>query len=110
LFSEDAGPAAPAAVTAGPTLRLRLLVAYHGAGFHGFALQPGLPTVGGALARALERYLRHTVELTCAGRTDAGVHAWGQGGSSDVRADVDLAGLLRAINRALRPEVVVRAA
>ena len=37
-------------------------------------------TVGGALTAALERYLRHTVELTCAGRTDAGVHAWGQVG------------------------------
>jgi tRNA pseudouridine38-40 synthase len=66
--------------------------------------------VGGALAHALERYLRHTVELTCAGRTDAGVHAWGQVVSCDVRADVELAGLQRALNRALRPEVVVRAA
>ena len=110
LFSEDAGPAAPAAVTAGPTMRMRLLVAYDGAGFHGFALQPGLRTVGGALAGALERYLRHTVELTCAGRTDAGVHAWGQVVSFDARADVDPRALQRAVNRALRPQVVVRAA
>jgi tRNA pseudouridine38-40 synthase len=91
-------------------VRLRLLVAYHGAGFHGFALQPGLPTVGGALAGALERHLRHTVELTCAGRTDAGVHAWGQVVSFDARAGVDVAGLQRAVNRALRPQVVVREA
>jgi tRNA pseudouridine38-40 synthase len=91
-------------------VRLRLLVAYHGAGFHGFALQAGVPTVGGALAAALERYLRHTVELTCAGRTDAGVHAWGQVVSLDARADLDVAALQRAVNRALRPRVVVRAA
>jgi tRNA pseudouridine38-40 synthase len=91
-------------------VRLRLVVAYHGEGFHGFALQPGRPTVGGALAGALERALRHTVELTCAGRTDAGVHAWGQVVSFDARADVDPAGLQRAVNRALRPRVVVRAA
>lgn len=97
-------------MTAGPTVRVRLLVAYHGAGFHGFALQPGVPTVGGALARALERYLRHTVELTCAGRTDAGVHAWGQVVSFDARSDVDVAGMARAVNRALRPRVVVRSA
>jgi tRNA pseudouridine38-40 synthase len=109
LFSEDAGPTAPAAVTAGPTERLRMLVAYHGAGFHGFALQPGVRTVGGALAGVLERHLRHTVELTCAGRTDAGVHAWGQVVSFDARADVDVAALQRAVNRALRPSVVVRA-
>ena len=97
-------------MTARPTIRLRLLVAYHGAGFHGFALQPGVRTVGGALAGALERHLRHTVELTCAGRTDAGVHAWGQVVSFDARADVDVVALQRAVNRTLRPTVVVRAA
>jgi tRNA pseudouridine38-40 synthase len=95
-------------VTAGPTVRLRLLVAYDGLGYHGFALQPGVATIGGALAGALERYLRHTVELTCAGRTDAGVHAWGQVVSLDVRAGVDPVALQRALNRTLRPQVVVR--
>ncbi len=110
LFSEDAGPDAPAAVCAGPTVRLRLLVAYNGGGFHGFALQPGQPTVARALAGALERHLRHTVELTCAGRTDSGVHAWGQVVSFDARADLDVRALQRAINRALRPQVVVREA
>jgi tRNA pseudouridine38-40 synthase len=86
-----------------------MLLAYHGGGFHGFALQPGVPTVGGALAGALERHLRHTVELTCAGRTDTGVHAWGQVVSFEARADVDTAALQRATNRALHPSVVVRA-
>jgi tRNA pseudouridine38-40 synthase len=89
---------------------LRLLVAYDGGGFHGFALQPGVATVGGALAGALERYLRHTVELTCAGRTDTGVHAWGQVVSFDARADADPAALQRALNRTLRPAIVVREA
>jgi tRNA pseudouridine38-40 synthase len=85
-------------------------VAYDGSGYRGFALQPGVPTVAGALAAALERYLRHTVELTCAGRTDAGVHAWGQVVSFDARADVNLARLQHALNRTLRPAIVVRAA
>ena len=110
LFSDQAGPDAPAAVTAGPVLRVRLLVAYLGAGFRGFAAQPGQRTVAGVLAGALERHLRHTVEITCAGRTDAGVHAWGQVVSFDARADVDLQALQRSVNRALRPEVAVRAA
>lgn len=110
LFSLDAGPEAPKAVTPAETVRLRLLVAYAGGGFHGFALQPGQPTVGGALSHALERHLRHTVELVCAGRTDAGVHAWGQVVTFDARADVDLPALQRAANKAVRPAVVVRAA
>jgi tRNA pseudouridine38-40 synthase len=66
--------------------------------------------VGGALAGALERHLRHTVELTCAGRTDSGVHAWGQVVSFDARADADPAMLQRSVNRALRPQIVVRKA
>lgn len=86
------------------------MVAYDGRGYHGFAIQPGVATVAGALAGALERYLRHTVELTCAGRTDAGVHAWGQVVSFDARADAEPGALQRALNRALRPGIVVREA
>lgn len=97
-------------MSTGPTKRMRLLVAYDGSRFRGFALQPGLPTVGGALVAALERYLRHTVEITCAGRTDAGVHAWGQVVSFNARADVDPIRMQRAVNRAVRPSIVVREA
>lgn len=85
-----------------------MLVAYDGSGFHGFALQPGVPTVGGAISAALERALRHTVELTCAGRTDAGVHAWGQVVTFEARADADPVALQRSLNRALKPSIVVR--
>lgn len=55
------------------TLVVRL--GYRGAGFAGFAEQPSQRTVAGELRRALEITLRREVELTCAGRTDAGVHA-----------------------------------
>jgi tRNA pseudouridine38-40 synthase len=108
LFGAEAGPAAQAAVYDGPTVRYRLRLAYLGGGFHGFAAQPGQVTVAGVLGAALERSLRHTVELTCAGRTDTGVHAWGQVVSFSARADADVAAVLRSVNRALRPTVVVR--
>ena len=58
------------------TLVLRL--GYRGAEFSGFAAQPGRRTVAGEVVRALETLLRRPVELTCAGRTDAGVHALAQ--------------------------------
>jgi tRNA pseudouridine38-40 synthase len=67
-------------------------------------------TVGGALAGAIERALRHTVELTCAGRTDTGVHAWGQVVTFDAHAGVNPAVLLRSLNKALKPAIVVRSA
>jgi tRNA pseudouridine38-40 synthase len=91
-------------------LRLRLVVAYDGAGFRGFAAQPGQRTVAGELVRALTTALRQTVELTCAGRTDAGVHAAGQVVHIDVRGEVDGAGLLKAVNAMLGPAVVVLSA
>jgi tRNA pseudouridine38-40 synthase len=87
-----------------------LLVAYLGAPYHGFALQAGTYTVASALGAALERVLRHPVELTCAGRTDAGVHAWGQVVTLDVKADADLARLQRSVNKMLAPTIVVREA
>ncbi|HSS11316.1 MAG TPA: tRNA pseudouridine(38-40) synthase TruA [Acidimicrobiales bacterium] len=87
-----------------------MLVAYIGTDFRGFAAQPGVRTVGGVLTNALERMLRHTVELTCAGRTDAGVHAWGQVVSFPAKPDVDVAALQRGLNKALKPAIVVRSA
>ena len=62
--------------TDGATLVIRL--GYRGAGFCGFAEQPGARPVAGELRRALETALRRPCELTCAGRTDAGVHAIAQ--------------------------------
>ena len=59
-------------------------VAYKGAAFSGFARQPGQLTVQGELERALLTFLKRQVDTTCAGRTDAGVHARGQVVSFDV--------------------------
>jgi tRNA pseudouridine38-40 synthase len=71
----------------------------------------GVRTVGGTLEAALERVLRHPVELAVAGRTDAGVHAGGQVVSFDARAEgLDLPRVQRALNRMLRPAIAVRAA
>jgi tRNA pseudouridine38-40 synthase len=56
----------------------RLKIEYRGTDFSGWARQPGQRTVQGELERALAVLLRRLVALTVAGRTDAGVHAWGQ--------------------------------
>ena len=89
-------------------IRVRMTIAYDGSGFHGFAANRGVHTVGGQLAEALERVLRHPVTLKVAGRTDAGVHAWGQVVSSDVRSDVDLVAVQRHLNAMLGPAIAVR--
>lgn len=62
----------------------------------------------GVLAGEMERILRRPVELTGAGRTDAGVHAWGQVVSGDLPADTDLDGLARRLNKLCAPDLAVR--
>lgn len=56
----------------------KLTLAYEGTGFSGWARQPGQRTVQDALERALGVVLGEPVPTSVAGRTDAGVHAWGQ--------------------------------
>ncbi|CAN5243479.1 tRNA pseudouridine(38-40) synthase TruA [soil metagenome] len=86
-----------------------MTLAYDGSGFRGFAINAGVETVAGTLSGALERVLGHPVVLTCAGRTDAGVHAWGQVVSFDTSAgEVDLGQLQRSVNRQCGPVIVVR--
>jgi tRNA pseudouridine38-40 synthase len=95
------------------TQRWRLLIAYDGAAFRGFAVQPEVPTVAGALRLALGRTARMSEPpvVTCAGRTDAGVHARGQVVHVDLPAiPYDERGLARALNRQLAPAVVVHRA
>jgi tRNA pseudouridine38-40 synthase len=90
-------------------VRVRLTVAYDGTPFHGIAENEGVASVGGALRKSLERLLGHPVVLAVAGRTDRGVHAWGQVVSFDAdpqRLDVEV--LARALNSLCRPSIVIR--
>src|SRR5690242_7416036 len=80
----------------------KLTIEYDGGGFAGWARQPELRTVQGVLEEGLERILRRPVELTVAGRTDAGVHARGQVASHS--GDPATA---RALNGVLPPDVRV---
>lgn len=86
---------------------VRLDLAYDGSAYHGFARQPDVRTVQGDLDEALRRLLGAPVETTCAGRTDAGVHARQQVVSFEVDEVVDLDRLRRGLDGVLGPEVSV---
>jgi len=102
------------------TVRIRMKLAYEGSGFRGFAAQRGVTTVAGVVADALHSVIGHPVQITCAGRTDAGVHAAGQvihfdldpGRARDAYATAtpDTVAIRRSLNRMLAPAVVVREA
>ena len=86
--------------------RLRFDLAYDGAGFHGWATQPGLRTVQGEIETAIATVLRldAPAPLTCAGRTDTGVHARGQVAHVDLD-DVDPDLLARRLRRILPSDI-----
>lgn len=84
---------------------VKLVLAYDGTRFRGWARQPGYRTIQGVLEEALGRMLGEAPVLTVAGRTDAGVHARGQVVSFE--AEDDPLRLQRGVNGMLAPEVVV---
>lgn len=90
-------------------MRLRLDLSYDGTAFHGWAAQPGLRTVQGEVEAALATILRLDVAppLTCAGRTDAGVHARGQVAHIDLE-EVDPPALERRLRRLLPDDIGLR--
>ena len=93
--------------------RVRIDLSYDGGGFSGWARQPGQRTVQQVLEDALSQVLRAgpPVQLTVAGRTDAGVHARGQVAHADLplAAWLDAApAILRRLAGLLPPDVRVR--
>lgn len=103
-------------------VRLRFDIAYDGTDFHGWAAQRDKPTgepvrtVQATLESTLEKVLRTPVQLTVAGRTDAGVHASGQVAHADVPVSCldtrsiagDPGNLVRRVARLLPADVTLR--
>lgn len=86
----------------------KLLLAYDGSEFHGWQVQPGLRTVQGCLMDALGRLMPLDGIPPGAGRTDAGVHAWGQVSSVALPDPALEDRLRRALPRMLPPDILLR--
>ena len=85
-----------------------MTIAYKGDEFHGFATNPGVDTIASTIEGALAQILQEPVQVTPAGRTDAGVHAWGQVISLDLADRVNLEVLMKQLNALCGPAIVVR--
>ncbi|WP_332910003.1 tRNA pseudouridine(38-40) synthase TruA [Nocardia asteroides] len=84
---------------------MRLGISYDGTDFTGWARQPGLRTVQGTLEESLSKVFREPIQLTVAGRTDAGVHAEGQVAHFDTTGELDADKLLYRMARFLPKDV-----
>jgi tRNA pseudouridine38-40 synthase len=88
----------------------KLTLAYDGTPYHGWQVQPGLPTIQGMLAEAIHRIAGESVLPQGSGRTDAGVHALAQVASFALASPIPAANLHRALNRCLPPSIRILAA
>ncbi len=89
---------------------IKLTIAYDGTDYRGWQVQPGQSTVQGLLADVLSRITQEPVNLQGAGRTDSGVHAWGQVASFQTGSDLAPREFARALNALLPAAIRVRVA
>lgn len=89
-------------------MRIALCLEYDGVAFNGWQTQPDGRTVQDTLQRALSTIAAEPLEVVCAGRTDAGVHATAQVVHFDCRAERPLTAWVRGVNALLPESVAVR--
>lgn len=87
--------------------RIRITVSYDGTDYHGWQVQPGLPTIQSALEVVLSEIEGAPVRVEGSGRTDAGVHALAQVAAFDLANPIPPANLYKAMNRLLPRDVRV---
>lgn len=85
--------------------RIKATVAYDGTDFHGWQVQPGLPTIQGSLEAVLGEVEGAAVAVAGSGRTDAGVHALAQVAAFSLSNPIPLYNLRKAVNRLLPPSI-----
>lgn len=89
----------------------KLTIAYDGAQFHGFQSQPQMRTVQGVIEKALLKMTKgKPVEVIGSGRTDAGVHAYGQVISFEYPGNMAADNMLKAVNSLMPLDIIVKQA
>jgi tRNA pseudouridine38-40 synthase len=87
--------------------RIKLTVSYDGTEFHGWQVQPGLPTIQGTLEEIFAQVEGSPVPVTGSGRTDAGVHALAQVAAVTIENPIPCENLVKALNRLLPQSIRV---
>lgn len=103
-------PGSPVFILGTHLRNIRLDLEYDGTGFAGWARQPGLPTIEGALTEVLRKILQQPVSLSVAGRTDSGVHARGQVASFHTVNPLAPVKMRGSLNKLLPDAIVVKSA
>ena len=87
--------------------RIRIAVSYDGTDYHGWQVQPGVPTIQRVLEEVLSEIEGDVVHVDGSGRTDAGVHALAQVAAFRLSNPIPLPNLKKAMNRLLPRDIRV---
>ncbi len=90
--------------------RIRITLAYDGTGYHGWQVQPGLPTIQGVVESVLAQIESRAVKVEASGRTDAGVHALAQVAAFSLANPIPTPNLEKAMNRQLPRDIRILSA
>ena len=88
-------------------MRYFIYLSYDGARYHGWQIQPNGISVQEVLNKALSTLLREPIEVTGAGRTDAGVNASLMVAHFDCQQTTDNGQLTYRLNKLLPPDIVI---
>lgn len=95
----------PASAASPCPRRIRITVSYDGTNYHGWQVQPGLPTIQGTIEAAIGEIEDAPVKVAGSGRTDAGVHALAQVAAFTIANPIPVANLRKALNRLLPRDI-----
>lgn len=88
--------------------RVKLVVAYDGTAYHGWQLQPGVPTIEGELNRSLRELLREEIQVIGGSRTDCGVHALCNVAVFDTNTRIPAEKISYALNQKLPEDIRIQ--
>lgn len=87
---------------------IRLTIAYDGANYVGWQVQPNGPSVQTAVEKAIQKLTGVKANVLSAGRTDSGVHALGQVASFQTESSIPCEGFRKALHKFLPDDIIVR--
>jgi tRNA pseudouridine38-40 synthase len=87
---------------------ISLVLEYDGTNYHGWQCQPNAKTLQGMVQRGIEKILDHPVKIYAAGRTDTGVHAFGQVINFYTEKAIDITSIMKGLNSILPGDIRVK--
>ena len=86
---------------------VKLVLEYDGTNYHGWQIQPNVPTIQGVLEKTLAKLTKTAIQVIGAGRTDSGVHAEGQVANFHTDSRIPIAAFQKGLNAILPRDIVV---